>query len=180
MAMNVQELQLIENAKYSFERLCQLSEMDPVIFSTEGSTYANKEQARKDLYQNVLKAIVEDWYENINSLLSDGYGGEMIVPDWDQVPEMQIDQKYYTDMLVNQIEHGLITPKKAGEILYGDNYYEGNQEPPDEYYMKSGINPVNQPEPEPEPEQIVDPELMGQLADEQMETVNNNGNGQTD
>jgi phage portal protein BeeE len=160
MSLGVQELQLIENAQYSFERLCQLSEFDPVIFSTEGSTFANKEQAIKDLYKNVIKGDVDELYENINSFISPGYGGDKIVPDWDKVQELESDKKVYTDMLTKQIEAAIITPLKANEILYGEGNYPADNPPPDEYFTRSTLKKINEPEPVDE---IVDPALVAEL-----------------
>jgi len=147
IALNIQELQIIENAKYSFEKLCQLSEIDPVIFSADGSTFANKEAAIKDLYKNVIKGDVDEFYNNLNLFISEGYNGDKIVPDWDQVQELEDDKKVYTDMITAQIKSALITPKAGQEILYGDRFKENPA--PDEYY-KAGIQPV-EPEPELEP-----------------------------
>ena len=176
MSLNVQELQLIENAKYSFEKLCQLSEFDPVIFSTEGSTFANKQEAIKDLYKNVIKGDVDEIYEGLSQWLSPFYNGDRIVPDWDKVQELENDKKVYTDMLTKQIEYSIITPLKASEILYGENNYDAGNPPPDEYFHK-GLKKINEPEPEPkEPEEIIDPELVKELAKEPIKT---NGNGQS-
>ena len=159
MSLNIQELQLIENAKYSFDRLCQMSEFDPVIFSTDGSTFANKAEAIKDLYKNVIKGDVDTLYESINGWISEGYGGDKIVPDWDKVQELESDKKVYTDMLTKQIESAIITPLKANEILYGEGNYDSDNPPPDEYFSK-GIKKVNEPEPV---EEIVDPALVAEL-----------------
>ena len=135
MSLNVQELQLIENAKYSFEKLCQLSEFDPVIFTADGSTFANKTEAIKDLYKNVIKTDVDDLYDTLNEWLSPLYGGDKIVPDWNKVQELENDKKIFTDMLTKQIEYSLITPYAAAKILYGDDVDESNP-PPDIYYQK--------------------------------------------
>jgi hypothetical protein len=173
MGLGIAELQLIENAKWNMAKVCQLNGIDPVVFSTEGSTFANKETAVKDMMNKVVKPRVDAYYENINFLLSGGYSGDKIVPDWSQVEELQADRKVLTDMLAIQEEHGVITPLKFYETIYGD--YEGDEEakPSNECYMKSGINKVNEPEPITPDPLTPDPELLGQLA----ETANSNGNG---
>lgn len=159
MSLNVQELQLIENAKYSFDKLCQLSEFDPVIFSTDGSTFANKAEAIKDLYKNVIKTDVDELYETLSEWLSQYYGGDKIVPDWDKVQELENDKKVFTDMLTKQIEYSLITPYAAAKILYGDAVDEANP-PPDIYYQK-GLKELGAEEPEPEP--IVDEVITAEM-----------------
>jgi HK97 family phage portal protein len=169
MSLNVQELQLIENAKYSFEKLCQLSEFDPVIFTADGSTFANKTEAIKDLYKNVIKTDVDDIYDTLNEWLSPLYGGDKIVPDWNKVQELENDKKIFTDMLTKQIEYSLITPYSAAKILYGDDVDETNP-PPDIYYQK-GLRELGAKEPEPEP--IVDEVITAEM-------IKNARNGKTD
>lgn len=169
MSLNVQELQLIENAKYSFEKLCQLSEFDPVIFTADGSTFANKTEAIKDLYKNVIKTDVDDLYDTLNEWLSPLYGGDKIVPDWNKVQELENDKKIFTDMLTKQIEYSLITPYAAAKILYGDDVDESNP-PPDIYYQK-GLKELGAKEPEPEP--IVDEVITAEM-------IKNARNGKTD
>lgn len=169
MSLNVQELQLIENAKYSFEKLCQLSEFDPVIFTADGSTFANKTEAIKDLYKNVIKTDVDDIYDTLNEWLSPLYGGDKIVPDWNKVQELENDKKIFTDMLTKQIEYSLITPYAAAKILYGDDVDESNP-PPDIYYQK-GLKELGAEEPEPEP--IVDEVITAEM-------IKNARNGKTD
>lgn len=169
MSLNVQELQLIENAKYSFEKLCQLSEFDPVIFTADGSTFANKTEAIKDLYKNVIKTDVDDIYDTLNEWLSPLYGGDKIVPDWNKVQELENDKKIFTDMLTKQIEYSLITPYAAAKILYGDDVDESNP-PPDIYYQK-GLKELGAKEPEQEP--IVDEVITAEM-------IKNARNGKTD
>ncbi len=169
MSLNVQELQLIENAKYSFEKLCQLSEFDPVIFTADGSTFANKTEAIKDLYKNVIKTDVDDLYDTLNEWLSPLYGGDKIVPDWNKVQELENDKKIFTDMLTKQIEYSLITPYAAAKILYGDDVDESNP-PPDIYYQK-GLKELGAKEPEQEP--IVDEVITAEM-------IKNARNGKTD
>lgn len=169
MSLNVQELQLIENAKYSFEKLCQLSEFDPVIFTADGSTFANKTEAIKDLYKNVIKTDVDDIYDTLNEWLSPLYGGDKIVPDWNKVQELENDKKIFTDMLTKQIEYSLITPYSAAKILYGDDVDETNP-PPDIYYQK-GLRELGAKEPEPEP--VVDEVITAEM-------IKNARNGKTD
>jgi HK97 family phage portal protein len=143
MAMGIQELQLIENAKYSFETLCQLSGFDPVVFSTVSTAYANKNLALKDLMSKVIKPKVDSFYDDLAMFLGEGYGGDKIVADWSKVEELQEDRKELTDVLTKQIQFGIITPKKAYEELYGE-VTDGEQEPPDEYFMASSLKPIGQ------------------------------------
>jgi HK97 family phage portal protein len=171
MALGLQELQILENAKYSFEKICQLNGFDPVIFSTEGSTFANKAEARKNLIKNVIKSKVDDFYNDFNAWLSPYFGGDIVTPDWSQVDELQADQKLLTDIYVRQIEAGIITPFMAHELIFGE--VDKTNPPPNEYFTR-GLRKLNEPE-EPKPD------VNGMTQDELEEYLNTylNGNGKT-
>jgi hypothetical protein len=137
LALGLDELKIIENAKYSFETLCRLNGFDPVIFSTEGSTFANKKEAKKDAIKNVIKPKVDDIYQDLNEWLSPYFGGDRIEPDWSMVEELQADVKLLTDICKIQIELGIITPYEAYKLIYQkepenpeiSDEYKGQQEP---------------------------------------------------
>ena len=149
MSMNVQELQLIENAKYDFEKMCQLSGFDPVIFSTEGSTFANKEIATKDFFKRVIQPKVNDFYTDLNEWLSPYFGGDMIIPDWSKVDELAEDQEKLQSRLEKQVRLSMITPHRATELFYGE--VDTKNPPPDEYFVQSNLKPLIEPEPITEP-----------------------------
>ena len=141
MTLGIAELQIIENAKYSFTKLCQLNGFDPVIFSTEGSTFANKAEAEKAFMKNVIKPKVDDLYNDINTWLRPYFDGDMIVPDWSQVEALQADKARLTDMVIKQIDYGLITPYRAAIEIYGE--VDETNPPKDEYYKKSALQPID-------------------------------------
>lgn len=142
MSMGIGELQIIENARYSFDKICQLNGIDPVIFSTVGSTYANKEQAQKAFMKNVIKTKVDDIYSDFNQWIAPYFGGDRVVPDWSQVEELQADLKTLTDIYTRQIESGLITPYQAAIKMFGQ--VDEKNPPVDEYFRKSSIVPINE------------------------------------
>lgn len=144
MSMGIDELQIIENAKYSFAKICQLNGIDPVIFSTEGSTFANKEQAQKNFMKNVIKPKVDDIYSDFNQWIAPYFGGDRIVPDWSQVEEMQADLKTLTDIYTRQIESGIVTPYQAAMNIFGK--VDETNPPKDEYFRKTSLVPIEQPE----------------------------------
>jgi len=135
MSMNIQELQLIENANYDFNKICQLNGIDPVIFSTQGSTFANKAQASKQFIANVLVPKIDDFYLDFNEWISEQFNGETVWVDWSKVAELKEDRSSLTVDLDKQIRSGIITPKKAHEILYGDPDNDAS----DEYYFTTNI-----------------------------------------
>jgi len=139
IALGIGELQLIENANYDFNKLCQLNGFDPVIFSTDGSTFANKKEAIKMFISAVLVPKVNDLYTDLNEKISMYFGGDMIVPDWSKVPELKEDQERLNKMLMDQIRHGVTTPYFAHEKLHGIT----NHMPEDKYYIMNTINNEN-------------------------------------
>jgi HK97 family phage portal protein len=172
MSLGIAELQIIENAKYSFDRLCQLNGFDPVIFSTDGSTFANKETAYRQLYADVIKPKVLDFYVDFNEWIMPYFGGDQIIVDWDQVSYMQKDLQKLGTIAALFIDNGLMTPKEAYEFIF--NKPSDNTEISDEYYLKSSLKPKEMPEPEPaQPE----PDIIGELMREQQSQENDNGNG---
>lgn len=85
MSMNVGELQLLENQKYDFNQLCKLRSIDPLVFSSEGSTYANQEQAYKSYINNVLIPNVTAFYKKLSEWLSPDYE---IRPDFTEMQDL--------------------------------------------------------------------------------------------
>ena len=144
MALGVAELQLIENAKYSMAQLCEINGFDPVIFSTDGSTFANKKEAIRAAMFDVIMPIVNNRYESLSEFLSPGYNGDKIIPDWSQVEEVQADKKAMTEMISRQIECMLITPAEGREMLYPNE--EGEEQPPDTFFRRTSLVPADQPE----------------------------------
>lgn len=172
MALNLQELQILENAKYSFAKVCQLNGIDTVVFSTEGSTFANKEQAYRAMMRNIIKVRTDDFYNDLNIWLSDYFGGYRIEPDWSQVDELQDDIEKLTKIYSMQIENGLLTPKEAYKKIYGVD--AENQNISDEYFRKSSLVPVGEMPNEQQTDQATQEEVVRRLIEE---TQNNTGNG---
>ena len=108
----------------------------------------------------VIKPKVDTFYKSLSIFLGEGYGGDQIVPDWSRVEEMQDDKKLLTDLLTRQIECMIITPKKAAEILYGEISNE-EEAPPDEYFRKTSLVPVDAPEKE-EPDAMGNPVISAE------------------
>jgi len=143
MSMAIDDLQIIENSKLSFAKICQLNGIDPVIFSTEGSTFANKEMAEKAMMKKVIKPKVDDFYNDFNTWIKPYFNGDMIVPDWSQVDELQADLKSLTDIYTRQIESGIITPYNAAIAMFGQ--VDESNPPLNEYFRKTSLVKINEP-----------------------------------
>lgn len=156
MSMGIAELQIIENSKLSFAKICQLNGIDPVIFSTEGSTFANKEQSEKALIKKVIKPKVDDFYNDFNTFLKPYFNGDMIVPDWSQVDELQADMKTLTDIYTRQIESGIITPYDAAIAIFGQ--VDESNPPAKEYFRKTSLVKLNEPQGQIVPMNTMEPD----------------------
>jgi len=118
---------------------------------------------------DVIVPMVDNRYESLSEFLSEGYDGDKIVADWSRVEEIQADKKAQTDLVTRQVESMLITPYQGAKILFGDEMPKNP--PPDEYFRKSSLVPVESTEETPE---VVTPDMIRQLAEE---AQNNGGNG---
>lgn len=143
MALGIQELQLIENAKFTFDEICQMNGISPIIFNSAGAPYANQKDASKDVMTKVIKPRVESFYQSLSAFLNDYLAGDQIVPDWSQVEEMQDDRKIMTDLVTRQIESSIITPKEGREQLYPG--LDEREDTPDKFMRKSALVPFDEP-----------------------------------
>jgi HK97 family phage portal protein len=146
MSLGIAELQLIENKKASFDDLCWLNEMDPVIFSTEGSTFSNKKEAEKKYILQVIKPWVDNFYKQLSIFINNGQPGDEIKADWSKVEEIQADRKEMTAVMVQQIDYAVITPHGAFETLYGE---DAENNAPEFYFRKTSLVPAETEIPKP-------------------------------
>jgi len=156
MALGLQELQLIENAKYSYAKICEINGFDPVVFSADGSTFANKEAAIKHLFLKVIKPKADKFYKALSNFVAPNLGEEIVVA-WERVEEMQADRKVMTELLTKQIECSIVTPKEARELLYPEMIRQESDEMqvPDVFLRRTSLVLFDEPEPQ-QPDQLPD------------------------
>ena len=128
MSLNTQELQLLEQNKVDFGKLCALRGVDPLIFSAEGSTYANQEQGIKESYKRGIIPIAEHFYDKLAEFLKYHFGGLYFEPNWEEVEELQSVDTEFSTKLINELRAGVITAKQAFEALYPDGTFEADKE----------------------------------------------------
>ena len=169
MALGLQELQLIENAKYSYAKICEINGFDPVVFSADGSTFANKEAAIKHLFLKVIRPKADKFYKALSNFVAPNLGEEIVVA-WDRVEEMQADRKVMTELLTKQIECSIVTPKEARELLYPEMIRPETDEVkvPDVFLRRTSLVLFDEPE---QPDQLPDVRNMmdEENSDENME-----------
>ena len=113
---------------------------DPVIFNTEGSTFANKEQAIKLFVSGVTVPKVNDFYIDFGEMIAPYFNGDRIVPNWALVQELKEERDLLSKRLNEQIRHGVVTPYFAHKTQYG----ETENMPEDKYYIMKTIQNENQ------------------------------------
>ncbi len=123
MAMGVSELKYLENLNHDFKALCQLRGLDPLIFSSEGSTYANQAEARKASLQNVIIPLTDKFYSKFNEWIRPFYNGLRLLPNYESLPEYGNIDTTLSTKLINEVNAGLITKQQASEILYPELEY---------------------------------------------------------
>lgn len=123
IALGLQELQFLDNLDLDFSRLCELRGLDPLLFSSQDTTYANQEQARKAAINNVIVPLADKWYAKFNEFIRPYYGGLKIVPQYDELPEYGSINKDLSDKVIQEAKAGIITNEQAFEQLYPDGQF---------------------------------------------------------
>lgn len=123
IALGLSELKFLDNLDLDFSRLCELRGLDPLLFSSQDTTYANQEQARKAAINNVIVPLADKWYAKFNEFIRPYYGGDKIQPLYDELPEYGSINKDLSDKLINEAKAGIITNEQAFEQLYPDGQF---------------------------------------------------------
>ncbi len=127
MALGVAELKLLENLDHDFDTICELRGLDPAIFKSTGSTYANQEQARKAAVKNVIIPMANKFYDKFNDFIRPFYGGLRLVPHFESMSEFGEVNTELSTKVIAEVGAGLLTEEQAMEILYPElDYIETN------------------------------------------------------
>jgi len=123
MALGVAELQLLENLDHDFNTLCKLGGLHPILFNSQGTTYANQQEARKAAINNVIIPLADKFYNKFNEYIRPFYGGLRIMPQYETLSEYGVINTELSTKILNEVKAGLLTPEQAMEILYPDLEY---------------------------------------------------------
>ena len=123
MALGVAELQLLENLDHDFNTLCKLRGLHPILFNSQGTTYANQQEARKAAINNVIIPLADKFYNKFNEYIRPFYGGLRIMPQYETLSEYGVINTELSTKILNEVKAGLLTPEQAMEILYPDLEY---------------------------------------------------------
>lgn len=132
MLLGLSELQLIDNLQVDFTKLCNVNGIDPLIFASQGATYANQEEAHKGTVRKALVPLAEHFYNKFNEFLRPHFGGLRILPKLDQVPEYKDLGLEQSTKVISEVNAGVLSRSQALEILYPDMEYEPQESQADE------------------------------------------------
>jgi len=121
MSMNLEELKLLENLEVDFNKLCMLRGIDPVIFFSGDTTYANQYQAYKATVKRALLPLAYHFYDKANLWIKRNTGTtNRLVPQVDKLPDYSELGVEHSARLVKEVEAGVLSRAQALEILYPD------------------------------------------------------------
>ena len=124
MSLGTNELQLLQNLDHDFATLCELRGLDPLLFSSEGSTYANQEQARKAAINNVVVPLANKFYTKFNDWNAPLYSGLRVLPMFEELPEYGEVNTELSSKVLGELRAGILTQEQAFEMLYPDGDFD--------------------------------------------------------
>lgn len=137
-SLNVAQLQIKENNASDFDTICNAFGMDSKIFSYfQGSTFANKEAALKDFYNNSFKSVIEIAIDAYESFLKRWWPNLQLEPDFSKIQEIVDAELESHKKIFEDVKMGLMTRNDYLERIGRDkiNLPEFNQ-----YYVFDGKN----------------------------------------
>lgn len=134
------DMQLLQAQSDTFSRLCNLYRVSPNLFLA-GQTRDNLREARKDLITNKIMPDVMSLDDELNRVLSGTFGGQIIVSDFSNLPEMQYEMGDMNIILRDMYDRGVINANEYREMLGWEATGNGEHE---QYYVSSNIMPISE------------------------------------
>ena len=116
ITFNAADLQLQENRIQDFNMLCALYGIDPVIFGLTPSTFANKEWATINMWENKLKPIMKA-YLQVLSRAFELPDNELFIPDYSGVAVLAKANLSKVDAYSKMLSDGVITVEQYQAAL---------------------------------------------------------------
>lgn len=103
IGMNAVDMQILESLKNDFQTMCDIFDVPVELFArSEGKTFNNKGEARKQLLINSVIPEMESFYEKLSYICKPYQkAGETLYfePDVENIPELQADLKEQVEIL---------------------------------------------------------------------------------
>lgn len=134
------EMELLEQLGWTFERVCHAFGIPPVIFKTD-SSFANQEWGQKNWITNDIMSVLFSLRDELNRSLAPDFGNDFISdPDFSSLPEMQDDMKKLMDGLTPLFDRGALSPNEMRAI----GGFEQTTDPLHNlFYIQSGYTPLS-------------------------------------
>jgi len=141
MALPIDKLQLIENAKEDYRRFCRLLNFSSVLLGDDGSTaYNNIQSAEKRFYRDNLKPLINECYADLTEFIIGKKSKIRYEAEWHKVEALQDDLKEKSQRLAWEFDRGILTRLKYQQQMG----YEYEENPAlDEYYISSTLNVID-------------------------------------
>lgn len=134
------EMQILEQLGWTFERICHVFGVAPEIFMSD-QTFANKEWAQKNWITNDVMPVVFSLRDTLNRfLVPDFDAGLFIDSDFTALPEMQDDLKKMLEGLILLFNIGGISQDEIRAITGFD---PTNNPLHKDFYIQSGYVPLS-------------------------------------
>lgn len=135
------EMQLLEQLGWTFERICHLFGVPPEIFLSD-QTFSNKEWAQKNWITNDVMPVLYSLRDELNRSLVPEFDTSLFIDaDFTTLPEMQEDMKKLLDGLTPLFDRGGLTQDElrtiagfeaTGNPLHQKYYISGSYAPLDD------------------------------------------------
>lgn len=134
------EMQILEQLGWTFERICHAFGIPPEIFLSD-ATFSNKEWALKNWITNDVMPVIYSLRDELNRSLVPEFGNDLVIDaDFTALPEMQDDMKKLYDSLVPLFDRGGLSPNEMRKL---GGFDESSDPLHKRYYISSGFAPLS-------------------------------------
>lgn len=107
---NANELQLNENNRTDFEKICGVLSINPLaVCSTYGNTFDNVQAAITNFYTGSFKAVIEYLIDRIQRKINEWYPNYVFKPNFSRIAEIVASNKKANEEKLLQTKMGLYT-----------------------------------------------------------------------
>lgn len=107
---SVQQLQINENNKADFQKICGVLDIESIILSDDtGSTFTNKQMAESAFYNGSFRSLVEDLCNNFTQFLNRWDRNIVLVPNYSKISQIMEKERLNNNSILEDAKLGLIT-----------------------------------------------------------------------
>jgi hypothetical protein len=120
------KLGLFDECEEDFYKMLDSYGMPPDLFSSsKGTTFTNKNEARKDIYENTIMPEANEWCQGLNAQLMADESAK-IIPDFSHMPIFQEDLKVKSEAIAKKVEYlsALLQDKQITNEEYREELFK--------------------------------------------------------